>query len=95
MLATCVAAGWDPHTYLDVAHPLQRAIRAEVADLTGDGDPVHVTVDGCGAPLFSCTVAGLARSFARIATAPEAPRSTGSPRRSGAIPGFSAAPVAT
>jgi len=71
MLATCVAAGWDPHTYLDVAHPLQRAIRAEVADLTGDGDPVHVTVDGCGAPLFSCTVAGLARSFARIATAPE------------------------
>lgn len=70
MLATCVAAGWDPSTYRDPAHPLQRAVRATVAELTGDGDPAHVTVDGCGAPLFSCTPAGLARAFARIATAP-------------------------
>jgi L-asparaginase II len=37
---------------------------------TGDGDPAHVGVDGCGAPLFSCSVTGLARAFARIATAP-------------------------
>ena len=72
MLATCVAAGWDPRTYLEPGHPLQQAIRAAVADLTGDGDPAHVTVDGCGAPLFSCTVAGLARAFARIATAADA-----------------------
>jgi L-asparaginase II len=69
MLATCVAAGWDITGYRYPAHPLQRAIRATVAELTGDGDPVHVTVDGCGAPLFSCTVAGLARAFARIAQA--------------------------
>jgi L-asparaginase II len=70
MLATCVAAGWDHTCYLDPDHPLQRAVRATVAELTGDGDPVRVTVDGCGAPLFSCTPAGLARAFARIATAP-------------------------
>ena len=70
MLATCVSAGWDRAAYLDPAHPLQRAIRETVAELTGDGDPAHVTVDGCGAPLFSCTPAGLARAFARIATAP-------------------------
>jgi L-asparaginase II len=70
MLATCVAAGWDRAAYLDPAHPLQRAIRATVAELTGDGDPAHVTIDGCGAPLFSSTPAGLARAFARIATAP-------------------------
>jgi L-asparaginase II len=69
MLATCVAAGWDPAGYLRPGHPLQRAVRATVTDLTGDGDPAHVAVDGCGAPLFSCTVAGLARAFARIATA--------------------------
>lgn len=69
MLATCVAAGWDPAGYRDPVHPLQQAIRAAVAELTGDGDPVHVAVDGCGAPLFSCTVAGLARAFATIATA--------------------------
>ncbi len=69
MLATCVAAGWDTGGYLDPGHPLQRAIRAAVAELTGDGEPAHTTIDGCGAPLFSCTVAGLARAFARIATA--------------------------
>jgi L-asparaginase II len=70
MLATCVGAGWDIAGYLDPQHPLQQAIRAEVAELTGDGDPAHVAVDGCGAPLFSCTVTGLARAFARIAVAP-------------------------
>jgi L-asparaginase II len=69
MLATCVAAGWDRAAYLDPAHPLQHAIRATVAELTGDGDPAHVTVDGCGAPLFSGTPTGLARAFARIGTA--------------------------
>ncbi|TWF76709.1 asparaginase [Pseudonocardia hierapolitana] len=69
MLATCVAAGWDRETYLEPTHPLQRVIRETVAELTGDG-PAHVTVDGCGAPLFSCTPTGLARAFARIATAP-------------------------
>lgn len=69
MLATCVAAGWDLAHYLDPAHPLQRAIAATVAELTGDGGPAHVCVDGCGAPLFSGTVTGLARAFVAIATA--------------------------
>jgi L-asparaginase II len=68
MLATCAAAGWPTADYLDPVHPLQRAIRAEVESLTGD-EVAHVAVDGCGAPLFSCTVAGLARAFAALATA--------------------------
>ncbi|SKC40225.1 asparaginase [Krasilnikoviella flava] len=68
MLATCVAAGWDTATYLDPAHPLQGAVRAAVVALTGDDDP-HMTVDGCGAPLFSTSVLGLARSFGRLAGA--------------------------
>lgn len=68
MLATCVAAGWDTATYLDLDHPLQRAVRATVVEVTGDADP-HATVDGCGAPLFSTTVLGLARSFGRLAAA--------------------------
>ena len=69
MLATCRAAGWDTVSYRDPAHPLQRAVRATLEELTGV--PVaHTTVDGCGAPLFSTTPAGLARAFARIATAP-------------------------
>ncbi len=69
MLATCRLAGWDPATYRDPGHPLQRAVRAAVEDLTGV-PATHTAVDGCGAPLFSSTPAGLARAFARIATAP-------------------------
>ncbi|MEU2199089.1 asparaginase [Isoptericola sp. NPDC019482] len=68
MLATCVAAGWDTATYLDLDHPLQRAVRDAVVEVTGDADP-HATVDGCGAPLFSSTVLGLARAFGRLAAA--------------------------
>lgn len=68
MLATCRAAGWPTDGYLDPAHPLQQAVVAATVELTGA--PVeHVTVDGCGAPLLSTTLAGLARAFARIAAA--------------------------
>lgn len=68
MLATCVAAGWSTATYRDHDHPLQRAIAATIAELTGD-EVTHTAVDGCGAPLFSCTVSGLARAFATLARA--------------------------
>ena len=68
MLATCVANGWPTDGYRDPDHPLQKQVREAVTDLTG-AEPGHVTVDGCGAPLFSTTTAGLARAFARIATA--------------------------
>ncbi len=68
MLATCVANGWDITSYLDPAHPLQVAIADAVADLTGV--PVEVrAVDGCGAPLLSTTLTGLARAFRRLALA--------------------------
>ncbi|MBO9568145.1 MAG: asparaginase [Cellulomonas iranensis] len=67
MLATCRAAGWDVAGYRDPAHPLQRAVVATTAELTGA--PVdHVTVDGCGAPLLSTTLVGLARAFGAIAS---------------------------
>lgn len=69
MLATCVAAGWPVRGYLAPEHPLQLAIRAEIERLTGV-EVTHATVDGCGAPLFSTTVAGLARAFGTIAGAP-------------------------
>jgi L-asparaginase II len=68
MLATCVANGWDVRSYRDPEHPLQRAIRDTVAELTGV--PVqHTVVDGCGAPLLSTTLTGLARAFGRLALA--------------------------
>ena len=68
MLATCVANGWDAATYRSPDHPLQVRVRETIERLTGV--PVTaVTVDGCGAPLFSTTVRGLAAAFGRIAAA--------------------------
>lgn len=69
MLATCAARGWDRATYRDPAHPLQVAIRETLEELTGDRVE-HVAVDGCGAPVMSVSLAGLARSFGRLAAAP-------------------------
>jgi L-asparaginase II len=68
MLATCASNGWPTDGYRDPAHPVQRAVKETVTELTGD-DVAHTAVDGCGAALFSCTLRGLARAFARIATA--------------------------
>jgi L-asparaginase II len=66
MLATCVANGWPTATYRDPDHPLQRTLAATFAELTGE--PIVVTaVDGCGAPLFSASLTGLAHAFRRLA----------------------------
>ena len=62
MLATCAANGWPTGSYLAPDHPLQRAIRDTIADLAGQ-QPAATGVDGCGAPLFALTLAGLARAF--------------------------------
>lgn len=72
MLATCAAHagefGWDTDSYWEPEHPLQVALRAAIEELTGT--PVeHTTIDGCGAPLFSTSLTGLARAFGRIARA--------------------------
>ena len=72
MLATCVANGWDLDTYLSPEHPLQVAIAEAFADLTEELVE-HVAVDGCGAPLLSTSLTGLARAFRTIATATAGP----------------------
>jgi L-asparaginase II len=68
MLYTCRLNGWSLDGYLDPGHPLQQAIAEIVEDLTGQRI-ARVTVDGCGAPLFSVSLHGLARAAARITTA--------------------------
>jgi L-asparaginase II len=73
MLATCVRNGWPTRGYLAPGHPLQRAIRGTVAELAGEA-PAATGVDGCGAPLFALTLAGLARAFrALVLAAPGTP----------------------
>ena len=73
MLATCAANGWPTASYTDPAHPLQQAIRHTVEELAGEHSPA-TGVDGCGAPLFALTLAGLARAFRALVLAePGAP----------------------
>jgi len=71
MLATCVVNGWDTDTYLDPEHPLQQATRATFEELTGEA--AVVAVDGCGAPLLSTSLTGLARAFRTLAVAEGGP----------------------
>jgi L-asparaginase II len=75
MLATCVAAGWPTATYTDPAHPLQVALRQDLESLAGE-QSAAVGVDGCGAPVFALSLAGLARAFQALVTG-----SPGTPER--------------
>jgi L-asparaginase II len=75
MLATCVAAGWPTATYRDPGHPLQVRIKQAIERLAGE-QVAATGVDGCGAPLFSISVTGLARAFRAMVLA-----EPGSPER--------------
>jgi L-asparaginase II len=65
MLLTCVGNGWPTDSYLDPAHPLQVAIKSELETLA-DEKITLTSTDGCGAPLFLLSVAGLARAIRNI-----------------------------
>ena len=65
MLLTCVTNSWPIENYLDPAHPLQVAIKAELEELAGESITLTST-DGCGAPLFLLSVVGLARAVRAI-----------------------------
>lgn len=64
-LAACVAAGFDTETYLNAAHPLQKLVEQVIEEYSGE-KILHTTVDGCGAPLHTITVEGLARAIAKF-----------------------------
>jgi L-asparaginase II len=68
MLATCASNGWPTASYLDPDHPLQQVIRHTIEELAGQR-PAVTGVDGCGAPLFALTLAGLARAFRALVLA--------------------------
>lgn len=72
MLVTAVRAGAGVTDYLDPAHPVQQACHEAIGDLTGD-DPQDLAVDGCGAPLWSVSLIGLARGYGRLAAATDGP----------------------
>ncbi|WP_020671411.1 asparaginase [Amycolatopsis nigrescens] len=68
MLVTSHRLGWSLVDYLDPGHPLQRAIADTFEELSGES-VARVATDGCGAPLFSFSLRGLATAAGRIAAA--------------------------
>ncbi len=54
--------------YVEIDHPVQRAVRAAFEDVTGEDSPGH-GIDGCSAPNFATSVTGLARAMAAFAGA--------------------------
>ncbi len=72
MLRTCVRARWSLATYRDPDHPVQRKIRDVVARYAAE-TPTEPSVDGCGAPVYGSSLAGLARSYGAIAAATSGP----------------------
>ncbi|MFE7546088.1 asparaginase [Streptomyces platensis] len=75
MLAACALNGWPLTTYLDEVHPLQQLVADGVRTASGE-DVAHVGTDGCGAPLLSLSLTGLARAFRHFVMA-----EPGSPER--------------
>lgn len=68
MVSTCTINGWSSENYLDPTHPLQRLIETTVDELTSERAADHTT-DGCGTPLYSYSLRGVARAYARLGAA--------------------------
>jgi L-asparaginase II len=61
--------GWPVDSYLDPAHPLQQAIRRDVARVVGMApDDLKTGIDGCSAPNYAMPLSKLARGYARLAS---------------------------
>lgn len=67
-LAYCVQHGLPLGSHLEPAHPLQQAIRQQVAAVSQlDETQLVEGVDGCSAPNYAMPLSRLALSFARLA----------------------------
>lgn len=56
--------------YVEIDHPLQKAIRAATEEVTGE-TVTGYGIDGCSAPNFAMSIKGLAGAMARFAAASE------------------------
>ncbi|MFV2099648.1 asparaginase [Micromonospora sp. LOL_024] len=68
MVLTCRSAGWPMDGYWRPEHPLQQRLRDTVEEFTGE-EAVAVGVDGCGAPVLSASLSGLAAAYLRLVVA--------------------------
>lgn len=65
-LAACKVAGWSTSDYLALDHPLQKLIADVITEFTGEKLLIQTT-DGCGAPLYAISSAGMARAIGKVA----------------------------
>ena len=68
MLLACTVNGWDPSGYLAPEHPVQAHIRDVIERLIGQR-AAATAVDGCGAPVYTTSLSGLAKAIHRVGTA--------------------------
>lgn len=74
MLLACRLLGFDPGSYDDAAHPLQRRILEKVAFYAGVASPsIDIGIDGCSLPVFRLPIASLATAYARLVAAEALP----------------------
>ena len=68
-LAHCVQNGWALDDYIAPEHPLQQAIRRDVARAVGmDAADLKMGIDGCSAPNYAMPLSKLAYGYARLAS---------------------------
>lgn len=68
-LAYCVQHGLSLDDYISPEHPLQHAIRRDVARAVGmDPNDMKAGIDGCSAPNYALPLSSLARGYARLAS---------------------------
>jgi len=68
MLIQARTSGAPLESYVDPDHPIQRRIRARIAEFAGLApEELGVGIDGCSAPAFALPLAALARALARFA----------------------------
>lgn len=68
-LAYCVQHGLTVDDYLDPTHPLQQAIRRDVARAVGlTPGELKMGIDGCSAPNYAMPLSALAYGYARLAS---------------------------
>lgn len=67
-VAWCVQHGQPVDSYLDPGHPLQQAVRRDVARAAGlPAQQMKAATDGCSAPNYAMPLSALARAYARLA----------------------------
>ncbi|PYI54388.1 asparaginase [Paenibacillus flagellatus] len=68
MLALARLLDASPDGYMEPGHPVQRAMLAAVADMSGvPADRIPLGTDGCGVPVFGLPLDRLAFAFATLA----------------------------